>query len=396
MPGTKFLAGSATLEAEWSFLLAACSQIPRQEKTEHLRQLSRKPIRWKLLFDLAERHGTRPLLHQALVELGEMVPAAEMSALRQSYQTNLHKALFLSRELIQIVDRLSAVGIEVMPYKGLALAEVAYGDIALRQSGDIDLLIHPQDLPRIRDAVRELGYTPHLNLSPAEERAYLRSGYECAFDGAAGPNLLEVQWAIQPRFYAIDFAMDGVFLRAATVMVAGHAMKTPSPEDLLLILSAHAAKHVWGRLVWLCDIGRIMTVPTLNWSWIESQARYLGIMRIVRVSMLLANLLLGAAIAPAAQAKLGEDPATVRIVDGLVDEIQSHIASEATFNVESFEYFQLMLRLRERPADRLRFLQRLVFTPGPGEWQAVRLPAALFPLYRLVRLSRLAARLVRA
>jgi hypothetical protein len=54
-----------------------------------------------------------------------------------------------------------------------------------------------------------------------------------------------------------------------------------------------------------------------------------------------------------------------------------------------------MMRLRERRADRLRFLGRLVFTPGPNEWKAVRLPTPLFPLYRLVRLSRLAARLGR-
>lgn len=391
MSGTSFLAGSAPFEAEWSFLLAACSQISRREKTERLRQLACKPIRWKLLFDLADRHGTRPLLHQALGDLEAAVPPEEMSALRQSYQTNLHKALFLSRELIRIVDRLSSAGIEVMPYKGLALAELVYGDIALRQAGDIDLLIHSQDFPRIRDAARELGYTPHLNLSPAEERAYLQSGYECSFDGTAGPNLLEVQWAIQPRFYAIDFDMDSLFRRSAAVTVAGHAMKTPSSEDLLLILSAHAAKHVWARLVWLCDIARIMNLPTLNWNWIGSEAGALGIVRIVRVSMLLANRLLSAAIPPAAQASFPEDSASL----ALVDEIESHIASEAKLNVESLAYFRLMMRLRERPADRLRFLERLVFTPGPGEWQAVRLPAPLFPLYRLVRLSRLAARLVR-
>ncbi len=315
-----------------------------------------------------------------------------MSELQQSYQTNLHKALFLSRELIRIVDRLSAFGVDVLPYKGLALAEVAYGDIALRQAGDIDLLIRPQDLTRIREAARELGYTPHLKFSPTEERAYLKSGYEYAFDGAAGPNLLEVQWAIQPRFYAIDFDMDGVFRRAATATVAGHAMKTPSSEDLLLILSAHGAKHVWGRLIWLCDIARIMSLPTLNWSWIESQAAALGIERIVRVSMLLANRLLEAPVPPAAQAEFGKDPATLL----LVDEIRSHIVTEAKINAESLAYFRLMMRMRERPADRLRFLQRLTFTPGPGEWQAVRLPGTLFPLYRLVRLARLASRVVGA
>ena len=200
MPGT-----SATLAAEWSFLQAACSDIPRTEKIERIRRLSREPLRWNLLLDLADRHGAQSLLCQALVDIEDAVPPAELSALKQRYQINLHKALFLSRELIRIVEHLSALGIEVMPYKGVALAEMAYGDIALRHAGDIDLLIRPQDFPRIRDAVRELGYTPHLAFSEAEERAYLKSGYECAFDGAAGPNLLELQWAIQPSFYAVDF-----------------------------------------------------------------------------------------------------------------------------------------------------------------------------------------------
>jgi hypothetical protein len=390
MPGP-----SPTPEAEWLFLLAACSEIPRREKQDGLRQLVRQPLRWKLLFDLADRHGIQPHLGQALVEVEhaveDAVPPAELSSLQRRYQINLHKALFLSRELIRIVDHLSTLGLEVMPYKGLALAEIIYGDLALRQSGDIDLLIRPQHLARIRDAVRAFGYTPHRALSEAEERAYLKSGYEYAFDGAAGPNLLEVQWAIQPRFYSIDFDMAGLFQRAVTVRVAGHAMKTPSSEDLLLVLSAHAAKHVWGRLVWLCDIARIMSLPDLNWSWVGSQAKTLGMVRILRVTMLLANRLLCAPIPAAAQASLAEDPAAPFFVDAM----QTNIASESSYDVESMPYFRLMMRLRERSADRVRFLRRLVFTPGPGEWRAVRLPGPLFPLYRLVRLARLAARLVR-
>lgn len=386
MPGT-----SPTLEAGWSLLRTACAQIPRQEKTDRIRLQSRQPIRWKLLFDLAERHGVQPLLYQALVDVEDAVPRDTMHTIEQRYQGNLHKALFLSRELIRIVDRLSALGIEVMPYKGLALAEQIYRDIALRQAGDIDMLIHPQDLPRVRDAVGEIGYIPHLAFSAAEERAYLQSGYEYAFDGAAGPNLLEVQWAIQPSFYAIDFDMPGLFQRATTINVAGRPMKTVCIEDLFLVLSAHAAKHVWGRLVWLCDIARIMSMPTLDWSSIASQAQELGIVRIVRVGMVLANRVLDAVVPPGAHESLLDDPMGL----SLVDEIQTHIASETSFNVESLAYFRLMMRLRERLADRRQFLQRLVLTPGPGEWQAVRLPAPLFPLYRLVRISRLAARLVR-
>jgi hypothetical protein len=380
------------LRADWSILLAACSSITDQEKGARLRSLLQGSINWKSLFALADRHGVEPLLYQALVRVEDAVPKPEIQALRQTYQDNVYKSLLLSRELIRILDHLLAANIEVMPYKGLALAEALYGDVALRRVGDIDLLIHSKDLSRIRRVVGDLGYSPHVIFSEAEEQAYLKSGYECAFDSTIGANLLEVQWAIQPRFYAVDFDMDGIFERAVTISVAGRAMKTPSPADLMLILSAHAAKHVWGRLIWLCDVARLLESPDLDWAWMRHQAESLGIARIVGITMMLANKLLHVPTPAAAMKSFPQDSA----MPPLIDEIQASLSSETNYNVESLAYFHLMLSLRERPADRLRFLTRLALTPGPSEWQAVRLPRPLFPLYRLVRLTRLAARAVSA
>jgi hypothetical protein len=354
--------------------------------------LLRQPVRWQRLFALADHHGIHPLLYQALLHHEEVIPRDQMQFLRQTGQATVQKALLLSRELIRIVEHLAARSIELMPYKGPALAELLYADIAMRQSGDIDLLVRPRDFARVRDAVRELGYSPHQQFSAWEERAYLKSGYECAFDGPAGPNLLELQWAILPRFYAVDFDMDELFQRAVSLAVAGQRMLTPSPSDYFLLLSLHAAKHVWGRLVWLCDVARLMTMSNLDWEWIGERGRSLGVARILRLTMLTARQMLDAAIPDAAARALGEDVAEA----ALVNQVESSIVSETAFNVESLAYFRLMMRLRERRSDRLRFLARLVFTPGPSEWAAVRLPSSLFPLYRLVRLSRLAARLVRA
>ena len=376
-------------ETAWSFLRVACSEGGRS--SNRIAPLC-STVQWRTLFDLADRHSVQPLLYQALSTLPASIPSAEMHVMEKLYQTNLHKALILSRELIHIVDRLTEVGIEVMPYKGLALAESIYGDIASRQAGDIDLLIHGRDLARIRATVAELGYVPHRALSAAEEHCYLQSGYECAFDGAAGRNLLEVQWAIQPQFYAVDFDHESLFRRAISITVAGHPMRTPSNEDLFLILSLHAAKHVWGRLIWLCDIARIMRLPGLKWDWIGSQAKDMGIVRLLRVTLLLAKRLLNAEIPAAAETGLPQDIEA----HALADEMETQIASGKIYDVESRAYFRLMLRLRERWPDRAHFLSRLMLTPGPGEWAAVRLPRPLFPLYRLVRICRLAGRLVRA
>ena len=380
-----------TLETEWALLLAGVSVNFCPETVRRLCTLMQGHVDWPALVHLADYHGVASLLYQNLVRMGDSIPDQLLLPLRQQHENNVRKCLFLTRELIRVLDFLQPMNIEILPYKGVVLSQAVYGDVASRQSGDIDVLVRTSDLPRIKAAIRELGYTPHEIGFERIERAYVASGYEYTFDHPAAPNLLELQWAMQPSFYSIDFDMDAVFERAVTAGVAGRSMKTLSPEDLLLMLSVHAAKHVWGRLIWLCDIAQIATRQNLDWNWIESQAKALGIERILGVSFLLAKSLLQAAIPPSWRSRLLADDA----VKSLADEIRDLMVRSTPYNVESVSYFGLMMRLRERRVDRLRFLRRLIFTPGPGEWEAIRLPPLLFPLYPLVRLGRLAARLGR-
>jgi hypothetical protein len=313
-----------------------------------------------------------------------------LAALRQGYERNVHKSLFLARELIRVLDCLDALGVDAVPYKGVVMSEVYYGDLAMRQAGDMDLFVRARDVGCIKNAVHELGYTPRFSIPQEAEEDYIASGYEWSFDSAAGRGLLELQWALQPRFYAVDFDMDGLFERAMNVTIAGREVNTPSAEDLMLVLSVHAAKHSWERLIWLCDIAQILK-RELNWERVRVQARELGIERILRVTLLLARKLLGAEMPAAMEAGIVED----RAAGALADEIASNMAGGVLYDVEQVSYFRLMMRLRDRRADRWRFFARLAFTPGPSEWEAVRLPRVLFPLYRVVRLGRLAGRLAR-
>jgi hypothetical protein len=384
-------APTTSVAPEWELLLAASSADSGERVLDRIRRLLEKPVEWETVLSLADKHGTSSLLYQNLLRLGNMVPSSVLARLRRCYEGNVFKSLFLTRELVRIVDWLGRLGIDAVSYKGIVMSEVYYGDLALRQSGDMDLFVRKRDVGRIKDALRELEYTTRLVIRDELLEDYTAAGYEWTFDSPAGPNLLELQWALQPRFYAVDFDMDGLFERAVTVTIAGHPVKTPSPEDLLLVLSVHAAKHVWGRLIWLRDIAQILKRENLNWDWVQAQTRELGIERILRVTLLLANRFLEAAIPAAIESAVLADSAART----LADEIAAAVACGVSHDTEQISYFRLMMRLRERRADRVRFLARLTFTPGPGEWEAVRLPGALVPLYRVVRVWRLAGRFAR-
>jgi hypothetical protein len=147
----------------------------------------------------------------------------------------------------------------------------------------------------------------------------------------------------------------------------------------------HAAKHLWTRLIWLSDIAEAASLESVNWALVIARAEALGVVRMLGVSFWLTKNILRSKLPAAAEEIVGGDAR----VSAIGAEFAERLRRGDTYNFESTEYFRLILKLRERRSDQLRYLWRLVWTPGPGDVAAVQLPQVLFPLYRMVRLGRL-------
>jgi hypothetical protein len=375
---------SSVFNPEFDFLLDCCANSSRIERAERIRDI--RPLDWRRLIDLAEHHGVIPQVYRSLSVLPDV---ALPNSLRQSQERNARHTLWLTRELLRILKKLDSYGIFALPYKGAVLAEILYGNVTLRQFSDLDLLIHSSDLPRIKSAFAELGYQRGIELAPREERDYLESGYEYTFDSVQGRNLVEVQWRILPRFYSVDFDVEGFFTRAVPFTLGGMTLRTLCAEDLILVLCVHAAKHAWQQLSWLCDIGELARSTQVDWNAVHQQAKHLGIQRMVAVSFFLAHKLLQKPLPHIVQAQLKKDVS----IENLASEIIPMLVRGDDYDTESISYFRLMISVRERWRDRVKFLWRLSTTPSVGEWSAIRLPGPLFPLYRVVRVFRLLSRM---
>jgi putative nucleotidyltransferase-like protein len=345
-------------------------------------------VDWEAFADLAERHDVLPLVYRSLHREPNGAPHKVLEAFRRRYERNARKNLRLAFELTRILECLSACGVDAIPYKGPVLAEILYGDVGLRQFSDLDILIRPRDLTRASAAVQELGYKPTHQLTRRQEQACMANGYERAFDGPLGKNLLEVQWRIVPKFYSIDLEVEDLFERSSSTALDGWQGRTLSPEDLLLVLCVHAAKHSWVRLSWLCDMARTLQTQTMDFEVVRSRTTELGITRIVGISVGLANRLLKMPVPAPLDDTMGKDERVAQ----LGEEVRRLMIQPSEFDVESADYFRLMVRARERRRDQLHFLARLAFTPSTGEWSAIRLPGPLFSLYRIVRIARLSSR----
>ncbi len=378
--------------AEFALLLAACAVDAPETRMQRVGEILKKAVAWPDVMRLGEHHSVLPLAYRTMRDLAPAVPAAIMAELRARYEHNARRNLTFIAELFRILDCLETQHISAIPYKGPALAETVYGDLASREFSDLDVLVQPTDVLRAKTALRDLGFVPNIELSPSHEAAYLANGYEYTFDGPAGHNLLEIQWAILPRFYAVDISMEALFSRAGTSDLNGRRVRALAPEDLLLSLCVHAAKHAWIRLCWLRDIAGVLESCNLDWDLVAQRAHQLGIERMVRVGLMLARDLLYAPL-PDRIATLWQAD---RELGTLCQEVAQHLPAAEEYKVESPQYFQLMARVRERFTDRLRFAMRLTLTPAIGEWKMVNLPPWLFPLYRVVRLGRVAAKMIRS
>jgi hypothetical protein len=372
-------------EGEFELLRAVVGAKISAEQIEMIGQWNLSRVDWVEFQRLAEYHGVLPLAARNLMEHGRGLPVEIQRSLRSAYEANLRRSLWFSAELSRISRHFEGKNLRAVPYKGPVLAEAVYRDPGLRSYSDLDLLIIPDDFARAKQALTELGYRPTSDQSAAIERLWIWAGYERSFDGLAGKNLVELQWALLPYFYGVDVRVEELAARAGRISIAGCEVACLSPEDCVIVLCLHAAKHLWTRLIWLSDIAEAASLESVNWALVTAQAEALGVVRMLGVSFWLTKNILRSKLPAAAEEIVGGDAR----VSAIGAEFAERLRRGNTYNFESTEYFRLILKLRERRSDQLRYLWRLVWTPGPGDVAAVQLPQVLFPLYRMVRLGRL-------
>ncbi len=391
------LAASGTglqMEDEFPLLCELAGAELAPERINRIANWNLSAVDWSEFLRLAEHHGVLPLAARNLIERARGLPPEIERSLRSAYEANLRRSLWFTAELARIMQHFERRQLRAVPYKGPVLAQALYGDLGLRSFSDLDFLISPADFERAKHAFSEIGYRPATDLPPPVERLWLRTGYERSFDGAAGKYLVELQWALLPHFYGVDLNVGDLLARAGRTAVGGCEVRCLSPEDSLLMLCLHAAKHLWTRLIWLADIAQTLRsysgTQTIDYSLVFSRARALGIGRILSVSFWLVKNVLHSKLPKLAEEMVVSDPR----VPALGSKFAGRLARGADYDFESTEYFRLILKLRERRGDRWRYLWRLVWTPSVGDVEAVRLPEPLFPVYRIVRIGRLMRKLI--
>jgi hypothetical protein len=338
---------------------------------------------WDHFLFLAESHQLLPAVHARLHTNRDRVPPQTWAAVEASQQATLRKSLWLTREMLAVLDLLRARDVSAIPWKGPVLAEQAYGSVSLRAFSDLDIFIRRDEWQPAKAALHRAGYAPELRLTPRQEQAWVADSYEMAFGRGELRNLIELQWAVAPRFYSFHVSVEELFQRAQPTQLFGATITALAREDHFLMVAVHGARHLWKQLRWLSDLAHASAHT--HWPTVLARSRAWRVERMLRVGMRLAVELLDVNWPEEVRSWLAEDAGAGPLAAAL----GRLVLFGPQPAPDSLAYFRWIARLREQPADRFRLFWRLALTPSTGEWNSLRLPDALFPAYRIVRIFRL-------
>ena len=371
-------------------LLLCCARTSRtSEIGARIKSLLKEELDWEYLLLTAHVHGMAPLLYWHLdAARPEGVPEDAFDRLQRHFRANSLQNLFLAGELVRLLKVFGAHGVPAVPYKGPALAASVYGNLALRQFIDLDVIVHRRDVPTAKELLVSLGYRPQYRLTPAQEAALLGSRGTYVFTRCDEKSTVELHWEIVEHFSS-PLDLDQLRGRLGDVSLGGELIPVLSPEDTLLVLCAHGFKHLWERLGWVCDVSELIrTCPDMRWERVVARAEALGGERMLLLGLLLANGLLEAESPGWLLQRAHDDPA----VKTLARRVCQRLFRGADGLAGLFEgdaYFRpLHLKMNENLGDKLRYCIRALI-PNVEDWKLLPLPSFLFPLYYVLRPIRL-------
>ena len=238
-------------------LVAACCAWPRSpERTKKISAAAASSIDWQRLVQIVERHRVAGLVHDGLTVARVALRQDTAQTLADAAENVARHGLKLAAEALNVQRAFTAAGIPAVFLKGTTLSLLAYRNLTVKMSLDVDVLVPGESVKSACDALRGNGYVRVAPLGDTEDDRFdgwIATANEATFQHAARRTLVDLHWRL-----ADDHSLTGRFTpleaRRAIEVSPGAALCTLGDEDLFTFLCLHGAHHAWSRLKWLADL----------------------------------------------------------------------------------------------------------------------------------------------
>ncbi|WP_138752512.1 nucleotidyltransferase domain-containing protein [Paenibacillus sinopodophylli] len=266
------------LSDELRLMLSILSMDHKAEITFDLQELLRHAD-WDRFIELARHHRVFPSLNHKLQKLKTSgIPVFVSQLFQRDYYRNTLQMLTLSGEMEQLAKLFSDNGIRSLFLKGPVIAADLYGDVSLRTSCDLDLLVPIVDLERTEALLLSCGYVKDDYIVSVLNDWKWRH-HHTSFMHPDKKIKVEVHWRLNPA-PAKEPKFDDLWERRRQSSLISRPIYYLGREDLFLFLVSHGARHGWSRLRWLLDIKQLLEQkvdwPKLNQLLRKHQLSHIG------------------------------------------------------------------------------------------------------------------------
>jgi hypothetical protein len=374
-----------TLSPEFRLAVATCVWPRGPYRTHRIATALDQRIDWDLFLRVAQRQRMQGLAYDGLSKHVDRVPEATMNALQISASRLANKSVLLAGETVRITRKLQAAGIPSACLKGASLSTLTFGDVALRHSRDIDLLVQPSDVSAADEVLQAAGYRMTMPIGPhtgAQKRMWTMLKKHFEYEHAESGRQLELHWRLSdnPGMFTTEIQPSSW----VDVPVAGSLSVPGLPRrEMLLHLCVHGASHMWCRLKWIADIGALLAQEDGDAvRSLQEDATIRGCLRSVNQALLLSHQLFHS---PAVDLGLSHDRTARLLVKSAIEAMTQGDAAVEVHDVAFGTTRIALARLRLKRDWKFRFDELRFALVDESDRQNLRLPPSLWFLSPVVR-----------
>ncbi len=222
-------------------LLLSSPLIIDRIKNDDLKSVKLENIDWDVAVDASFKYGLSGIIFYNLKQSGliDILPEEDMLKLQHLYHSNAARNALIKQILITISQLFTQYGKSFLLLQGTALINGIYPQAAMRYLSDIDIMIREEDVEDVDKILGENGFTATTfpgNVEWCLENINHLPHYY--YPGFNSP--IEVHFKTAETFSGTVDNSDWIWEDIPAINE--NNLKAPSPENLLLSISAHVAK----------------------------------------------------------------------------------------------------------------------------------------------------------
>ncbi|WHY90964.1 nucleotidyltransferase family protein [Neobacillus cucumis] len=201
-----------------------------------------------------EKDGIESQLYFLLKKQGKLkqTPDFFQLFLKENYEKAFYQNLFIKSQQNEITGQFEKWGIDVIPLKGIHLAESVFGHVGARATSDIDLLIRIEDLGKAIEVIHLLGFT----VEEAPIPGHFHCSYSKKLPNSAMPLVVELHWSLV-RQNTSKFDIADLWKNAKTVDGYRH-LKELTPNHTFYMICLHGWRHNLDSMKYFIDIIQVL------------------------------------------------------------------------------------------------------------------------------------------